>query len=143
MAENPNPPHNPTGRPSKEAASPPKKYVRGPDDEIYKRKREKKPPKPPDLSKDLQQMMYGFGDAQEVDAESVEMVERLVRQYIDELLGEASAIASIRRCPLDSGCLLYAVRHDRLKFERARRLLEMKEVMRDARKKADEVEDVD
>ena len=84
MAENPNPPHNPTGRPSKEAASPPKKYVRGPDDEIYKRKREKKPPKPPDLSKDLQQMMYGFGDAQEVDAESVEMVERLVRQYIDE-----------------------------------------------------------
>ena len=143
MAENPNPPHNPTGRPSKEAASPPKKYVRGPDDEIYKRKREKKPPKPPDLSKDLQQMMYGFGDAQEVDAESVEMVERLVRQYIDELLGEASAIASIRRCPLDSGCLLYAVRHDRLKFERARRLLEMKEVIRDARKKADEVEDVD
>ena len=79
-------------------------------------------------------MMYGFGDAQEVDAESVEMVERLVRQYIDELLGEASAIASIRRCPLDSGCLLYAVRHDRLKFERARRLLEMKEVIRDARK---------
>ena len=106
MAENPNPPHNPTGRPSKEAASPPKKYVRGPDDEIYKRKREKKPPKPPDLSKDLQQMMYGFGDAQEVDAESVEMVERLVRQYIDEAGREASAIASIRRCPLDSGCLL-------------------------------------
>ena len=62
---------------------------------------------------------------------------------LDELLGEASAIASIRRCPLDSGCLLYAVRHDRLKFERARRLLEMKEVIRDARKKADEVEDVD
>ena len=142
MAENPTPPHNPTGRPSKEAEAP-KKYVRGPDDEIYRRKREPKKPKPPDLSKDLQQMMYGFGDAQEVDAESVEMVERLVRQYIDELLGEASAIASIRRCPLDSGCLLYAVRHDRLKFERARRLLEMKEVIRDARKKADEVEDVD
>ena len=38
---------------------------------------------------------------------------------------------------------MYAVRHDRLKFERARRLLEMKEVIRDARKKADEVEDVD
>ena len=31
MAENPNPPHNPTGRPSKEAEAP-KKYVRGPDD---------------------------------------------------------------------------------------------------------------
>ena len=117
--------------------------VRGPDDEIYRRKREPKKPKPPDLSKDLQQMMYGFGDSQEVDAESVEMVERLVRQYIDELLGEASAIASIRRCPLDSGCLLYAVRHDRLKFERARRLLEMKEVIRDARKKTEEVDDID
>ena len=142
MAENPNPPHNPTGRPSKECEAP-KKYVRGPDDEIYRRKREPKKPKPPDLSKDLQQMMYGFGDSQEVDAESVDMVEKLVRQYIEELLGEASAIASIRRCPLDSGCLLYAVRHDRLKFERARRLLEMKEVIRDARKKADEVEDVD
>ena len=143
MAENPNPPHNPTGRPSKEAASPPKKYVRGPDDEIYRRKREPKKPKPPDLSKDLQQMMYGFGDSQEVDAESVDMVEKLVRQYIDELLQEASAIASIRRCPLDSGCLLYAVRHDRLKFERARRLLEMKEVIRDARKKTEEVDDID
>ena len=93
--------------------------------------------------RELRSMMYGFGDAQEVDAESVEMVERLVRQYIDELLGEASAIASIRRCPLDSGCLLYAVRHDRLKFERARRLLEMKEVIRDARKKTEEVDDID
>ena len=57
------------------------------------------------------------------------MVGRLVRQYIDELLGEASAIASIQRVSPDSGCLLYAVRHDRLKFESARLLLEMKEVI--------------
>ena len=38
---------------------------------------------------------------------------------------------------------MYAVRHDRLKFERARRLLEMKEVIRDARKKTEEVDDID
>ena len=74
MAENPNPP---TTRPAgpRRKRKPPKKYARGPDDEIYRRKREPKKPKPPDLSKDLQQMMYGFGDAQEVDAESVDMVE--------------------------------------------------------------------
>ena len=41
------------------------------------RKKARKPPKPPDLGKDLVNMMYGFGDSARPDAESVELVERL------------------------------------------------------------------
>lgn len=107
------------------------------------RKKARKPPKPPDLGKDLVNMMYGFGDSARPDAESVELVERLVTQHVDALLGEAQAVARIRQCPVDAPCLLYAVRHERAKFDRARRLLEMKDVIREAKKKGAPDEEAD
>ena len=82
-------------------------------------------------------MMYGFGDAQEWT--------RKRWRWSSGWYASTSTSRWGRRLPSpryggvpDSGCLLYAVRHDRLKFERARRLLEMKVI--ETRKKAAQVQ---
>lgn len=71
------------------------------------------------LTKDLVNMMYGFGDAETPYKESVEIVEQLVTQYIESLCRDALSVHALRRsAKLDTECFIFAVRSQPAKFKR-------------------------
>mmetsp|Transcript_17674 Transcript_17674/g.52578 ORF Transcript_17674/g.52578 Transcript_17674/m.52578 type:complete len:112 (-) Transcript_17674:123-458(-) len=89
---------------------------------------------PKALQKNLVEMLYGFGDAEEPDAESVELVATLVARYVEALCGDAQAVARLRSSHLSTGCFLCAVKADKNKYFKVRGLLEAKESIKEARK---------
>ena len=92
---------------------------------------------------DVEDMMFGFGDKWPPCADSVMMIEILVKDYIRDLARRAMHIASTTGQGLDKECFLYLVRTDQRKFLRIRRLLDAHQEIEDARKlkKTDESND--
>ena len=85
---------------------PPRKKARGP------------------LSRDIADMLFGFGDSWPPNHESVSLVEALTTEYIQDLGARALQVADLRpNGKLDKECFLYLVRKDRQKFQRASKLL--------------------
>lgn len=74
----------------------------------------------------LEEMMYGFGDKWPPNSESVELVERIVANYVRSLCHRAKDVADVTG-NLDKECFLYAVRKDRKKFTRIYTLLKVHE----------------
>ena len=90
----------------KEEGAPPRKKARGP------------------LSNDIADMMFGFGDSWPPNIESVNLVEALTTEYIQDLSARALQVADLRpNGKLDKECFLYLVRKDRNKFQRVNNLL--------------------
>ncbi|XP_013681499.2 transcription initiation factor TFIID subunit 13 isoform X3 [Brassica napus] len=90
----------------------------------------------PLFQKELQHMMYGFGDEQNPLPETVALVEDIVVEYVTDLTHKAQEIGTKRgRLLVDD--FLYLIRKDLPKLNRCRELLAMQEELKQARKAFD------
>jgi len=85
-----------------------------------------------DLTADIKEMMYGFGDCWPPDPEVVSFIDVLVKNYIEDLGQRANQIGDMRG-RLDKDCFLFLVRKDRRKFQRVQRLLDSYQKLEDAK----------
>ncbi|WOK93160.1 transcription initiation factor TFIID subunit 13 [Canna indica] len=88
------------------------------------------------FQKDLQHMMYGFGDDTNPLPETVSLVEDIVVEYITDMVHKAQNIAS-KRGRLLTEDFLYLIRKDPPKLHRCTELLSMHEELKLARKAFD------
>ncbi|TVU21020.1 hypothetical protein EJB05_30630 [Eragrostis curvula] len=88
------------------------------------------------FQKDLQHMMYGFGDDPNPLPETVALVEDIVVEYVTDLVHKAQNVAS-KRGKLLTEDFLYLIRKDMKKLHRATELLSMNEELKQARKAFD------
>ncbi|KAL5226674.1 hypothetical protein ABZP36_014939 [Zizania latifolia] len=92
------------------------------------------------FQRDLQHMMYGFGDDPNPLPETVALVEDIVVEYVTDLVHKAQNVAS-KRGKLLTEDFLYLIRKDVRKLHRATELLSMNEELKQARKAFDVNED--
>ncbi|PSR85957.1 Transcription initiation factor TFIID subunit like [Actinidia chinensis var. chinensis] len=85
------------------------------------------------FQKDLQHMMYGFGDDPNPLPESVTLVEDIVVEYVTDLVNKAQDVAS-KRGKLLTEDFLFLIRKDLPKLNRSTELLSMNEELKQARK---------
>ncbi|XP_006360201.1 transcription initiation factor TFIID subunit 13-like [Solanum tuberosum] len=85
------------------------------------------------FQKDLQRMMYGFGDVINPIPETVALVEDIVVDYVTDMVHKAQDIATKRGKLLTEG-FLFLIRKDSAKLNRCRELLSMHEDLKKARK---------
>ncbi|KAI4348016.1 hypothetical protein L6164_008779 [Bauhinia variegata] len=85
------------------------------------------------FQKELQHMMYGFGDDINPLPESVALMEDIVIEYVTELVHKAQDIGS-QRGKLSVEDFLYLIRKDKPKLNRCSELLSMNEELKQARK---------
>ncbi|XP_021298928.1 transcription initiation factor TFIID subunit 13 [Herrania umbratica] len=85
------------------------------------------------FQKDLQHMMYGFGDDPNPLPETVSLVEDIVVEYVTDLAHKAQDIGS-KRGKLSVEDFLYLIRKDLPKLNRCTELLSMQEELKQARK---------
>ncbi|KAJ0980605.1 hypothetical protein J5N97_008860 [Dioscorea zingiberensis] len=85
------------------------------------------------FQKDLQHMMYGFGDDPNPLPETVSLVEDIVVEYITDLVHKAQDVAT-KRGKLLTEDFLYLIRKDLPKLHRCTELLSMNEELKQARK---------
>ncbi|XP_065860401.1 transcription initiation factor TFIID subunit 13 [Euphorbia lathyris] len=85
------------------------------------------------FQKDLQHMMYGFGDDPNPLPESVALVEDIVVEYVTDMAHKAQDIGS-KRGKLLVEDFLYLIRKDLPKLNRCTELLSMQEELKQARK---------
>ncbi|KAK6929524.1 Transcription initiation factor IID, subunit 13 [Dillenia turbinata] len=97
-----------------------------PSDTTFKRKRGV-------FQKDLQHMMYGFGDDRNPLPETVALVEDIVVEYVTDMVHKAQEFAS-KRGKLLTEDFLYLIRKDHPKLNRCTELLSMNEELKQARK---------
>ncbi|EPS73719.1 hypothetical protein M569_01036, partial [Genlisea aurea] len=85
------------------------------------------------FQKELQHMMYGFGDDQNPLPETVALVEDIVVEYVTDLVHKAQDIAT-KRGKLLTEDFLFLIRKDLPKLNRCTELLSMNEELKQARK---------
>uniref|UniRef100_A0A0C9RP39 Transcription initiation factor TFIID subunit 13 n=1 Tax=Wollemia nobilis TaxID=56998 RepID=A0A0C9RP39_9CONI len=85
------------------------------------------------FQKDLQHMMYGYGDDPNPLPESVSLMEDIVIDYITDMVHKAQDIAS-KRGKLLTEDFLFLLRKDMPKLNRCTELLAMNEELKRARK---------
>jgi transcription initiation factor TFIID subunit 13 len=89
------------------------------------------------FGKELRLMMYGFGDDQNPFTESVDMLEDLVIQFINDIANKAQDIGRNGKISVED--VIHIVRKDQRKYSRVRDLLSMNEELKKARKAFDEI----
>lgn len=95
--------------------------------------------------KDLQEMMYGFGDVSDPDPESVLLMETLVVEYVRDLCSQARINQTSSNLPkVDKDCFLSLVR-DVDKYNRVCRLLAARTSIVEAQRREydDEIEETE
>ncbi|KAK4406953.1 Transcription initiation factor TFIID subunit [Sesamum angolense] len=85
------------------------------------------------FQKDLQHMMYGFGDDPNPLPETVALAEDVVVEYVTDMVHKAQDIAS-KRGKLLTEDFLFLIRKDLPKLNRCTELLSMNEELKQARK---------
>ncbi|KAI3416698.1 uncharacterized protein J3R85_015144 [Psidium guajava] len=88
------------------------------------------------FQKELQHMMYGFGDDPNPLPETVALVEDIVVEYVTDFAHKAQDLGS-KRGKLSVEDFLYLVRKDAPKLNRCKELLSMQEELKQARKAFD------
>jgi transcription initiation factor TFIID subunit 13 len=87
------------------------------------------------MSEDVEEMMYGFGDdVWPPRPDSVELMEKVVSNYIRNLCHRAVEISDLASMKLDKESFMFAVRKDSRKFNRVYTLLKSNEELRKAQK---------
>lgn len=81
----------------------------------------------------VKHMMYGFGDVQEPDKETVDLVEDMTLDYVTNFAHRCMEV-SARRGKLQTEDLLYLIRNDEKKVQRVNELLDMNMQLKEARK---------
>ncbi|KAF8514830.1 TFIID domain-containing protein [Hysterangium stoloniferum] len=85
-------------------------------------------------SQEIPQMMFVFGEVQDPNPETVNLVEDIVRSQIIELIIQARALATRRGARyLSAEDLIFLIRHDRGKVNRLRTYLSWKDVRKHAK----------
>ncbi|EGO02212.1 hypothetical protein SERLA73DRAFT_86475 [Serpula lacrymans var. lacrymans S7.3] len=85
-------------------------------------------------SQEISQMMFVFGEVQDPAAETVNLVEDIVRSQLIELILQARALAARRGARYTSAeDLIFLIRHDRGKVNRLRTYLSWKDVRKHAK----------
>ncbi|EIW61170.1 TFIID-domain-containing protein [Trametes versicolor FP-101664 SS1] len=85
-------------------------------------------------SQEISQMMFVFGEVQEPNGETVNLVEDIVRSQLIELILQARALATRRGARyLSAEDLIFLIRHDRAKVNRLRTYLSWKDVRKHAK----------
>ena len=82
---------------------------------------------------DIEEMMFGFGDKWPPNEESVNLVESIVTNYIEDLTARAVQVSELRG-KLDKECFMFVVRKDRRKFSRINSLLKANEELKAVQK---------
>ncbi|XP_059625604.1 transcription initiation factor TFIID subunit 13 [Cornus florida] len=85
------------------------------------------------FQKDLQHMMYGFGDDPNPLPETVALLEDIVVEYVTDLVHKAQDFSS-KRGKLLTEDFLFLIRKDLPKLNRCTELLSMNEELKQARK---------
>lgn len=85
------------------------------------------------LSKQVEEMMFGFGDEWPCNPEVVDIVDDLVQKYISNLVIRSQQIA-LQTGKLDKECFVYLVRQDTMKFKRINNLLKANEEIHSVQK---------
>ncbi|XP_011629295.1 transcription initiation factor TFIID subunit 13 isoform X2 [Amborella trichopoda] len=85
------------------------------------------------FQKDLQHMMYGFGDDPNPLPETVALLEDIAVEYITDMVHKAQETAS-KRGKLLTEDFLFLIRKDMPKLNRCTELLSMNEELKQARK---------
>ena len=85
-----------------------------------------------EFQKDIQDMLFGFGDSWPSNKDSLSLLEILVKQFIEDLSHQALAVAEIRG-KLDVECFLFVIRKDPRKLYRIQTLLSSNEQIKKAR----------
>ncbi|KAI8508364.1 PREDICTED: transcription initiation factor TFIID subunit 13-like [Branchiostoma belcheri] len=88
------------------------------------------------FQKELRCMMYGFGDDQNPYAESVDLLEDLVIEFITETTHKAMEVGRPGRVQVED--IVFLIRKDPRKYARVKDLLTMNEELKKARKAFDE-----
>lgn len=88
------------------------------------------------FQKDLQHMMYGFGDDANPLPETMALVEDIVVEYVTDMAHKAQEIAS-KRGKLLTEDFMFLIRKDPVKLNRCKELLSMHEELKQARKTFD------
>ncbi|KAJ7650452.1 TFIID domain-containing protein [Roridomyces roridus] len=85
-------------------------------------------------TQEISQMMFVFGEVQDPNQETVNLVEDIVRGQIIELIVQARALATRRGARyLSAEDLIFLIRHDRGKVNRLRTYLSWKDVRKHAK----------
>ncbi|KAJ7181618.1 TFIID-domain-containing protein [Mycena crocata] len=85
-------------------------------------------------TQEISQMMFVFGEVQDPNPETVNLVEDIVRGQIIELIVQARALATRRGARyLSAEDLIFLIRHDRGKVNRLRTYLSWKDVRKHAK----------
>ncbi|KZT42949.1 TFIID-18kDa-domain-containing protein [Sistotremastrum suecicum HHB10207 ss-3] len=85
-------------------------------------------------SQEISQMMFVFGEVQDPNPETVNLVEDIVRSQVIELIIQARALANRRGARyVSSEDLIFLIRHDRGKVNRLRTYLSWKDVRKHAK----------
>ncbi|KAI0832916.1 TFIID-domain-containing protein [Trametes gibbosa] len=85
-------------------------------------------------SQEISQMMFVFGEVQEPNPDTVNLVEDIVRSQLIELILQARALATRRGARyLSAEDLIFLIRHDRAKVNRLRTYLSWKDVRKHAK----------
>ena len=82
---------------------------------------------------DIEEMMYGFGDVWPPNPASVNLMEKLVTSYIEDLTERAIVVSELTG-KLDKECFMYVVRKDRKKFNRIHQLITTNEELKEVQK---------
>ncbi|KAI5124846.1 hypothetical protein M0805_007280 [Coniferiporia weirii] len=85
-------------------------------------------------TQEISQMMFVFGEVQDPNQDTVNLVEDIVRSQIIELILQARALATRRGARyLSAEDLIFLIRHDRAKVNRLRTYLSWKDVRKHAK----------
>ena len=88
-----------------------------------------------DFAPDIEDMLFGFGDAWPADAAVVLAIEDMVTAYIRDLTLRAMKVAECRPGgKLDKECFMFLVRKESHKFKRVHRLLQTNEELKQAKR---------
>jgi transcription initiation factor TFIID subunit 13 len=85
------------------------------------------------FSKELRQMMYGFGDVRDPLPESVELMEDMVMDFINDIVTKAMQINK-QRSRLTTEDIVFLIRKDKKKYTRAMELLQINEEVKMAKR---------
>ncbi|TBU23996.1 TFIID-18kDa-domain-containing protein [Dichomitus squalens] len=85
-------------------------------------------------SQEISQMMFVFGEVQDPNPETVNLVEHIVRSQLIELIVQARSLATRRGARhVSAEDLIFLIRHDRAKVNRLRTYLSWKDVRKHAK----------
>ncbi|KZT05586.1 TFIID-18kDa-domain-containing protein [Laetiporus sulphureus 93-53] len=85
-------------------------------------------------SQEISQMMFVFGEVQDPNPETVNLVEDIIRSQLIELIVQARMLATRRGARyLSAEDLIFLIRHDRAKVNRLRTYLSWKDVRKHAK----------